>query len=157
MNYLIEEGGYFVNKLIDEIWQYSHYYGDMLFTSLRLHENEEDYAAILVLFNAMELICKSVRENYNQNFLQDLSDLKNNNILSEEDYHFLASKESGIRGIRNIMTHRNAYQYCLEGTDGKALPFAEPGTWTIVFESYAPRIIQILYEILNNSHWKNER
>jgi len=47
---------------------------------------------------------------------------KNNNILSEEDYHFLASKESGIRGIRNIMTHRNAYQYCLEGTDGKALP-----------------------------------
>jgi len=77
-----------VNKLIDEIWQYSHYYGDMLFTSLRLHENEEDYAAILVLFNAMELICKSVRENYNQNFLQDLSDLKNNNILSEEDYHF---------------------------------------------------------------------
>jgi len=57
-----------VNKLIDEIWQYSHYYGDMLFTSLRLHENEEDYAAILVLFNAMELICKSVRENYNQNF-----------------------------------------------------------------------------------------
>jgi hypothetical protein len=58
-----------VNKLIDDIWQYSHYYGDMLFTSLRLHDNEEDYAAILVLFNAMELICKSVRENYNQNFL----------------------------------------------------------------------------------------
>lgn len=58
-----------MNKLIDDIWQYSHYYGDMLFTSLRLHDNEEDYAAILVLFNAMELICKSVRENYNQNFL----------------------------------------------------------------------------------------
>jgi hypothetical protein len=79
---------------------------------------------------------------------------KKQNILSEEDYDFLASKESGIRGIRNIMTHRNAYQYCLEGTDGKALHFAEPGTWTIVFESYAPRIIQILYEIINNSHWK---
>ena len=70
--------------------------------------------------------------------------------------HTKKGKESGVRGIRNIMTHRNAYQYCLEGTDGKALPFAEPGTWTIVFESYAPRIIQILYEIINNSHWKIE-
>lgn len=114
--------------MIDEIWQYSHYYGDMLFTALRLHDDEEDYAAILVLFNAMELICKSVRENYNQNFLEDLSDLKNRNILAEENYEFLANKESGIRGIRNIMTHRYAYQYCLEDCDGKALPFAEVGT-----------------------------
>jgi hypothetical protein len=145
-----------VSGLIDEVWQYSHYYGDMLFTSLRLHDNEEDYAAILVLFNAMELICKSVRENYNQNFLEDLYELKRKNMLSEEDYEFLASKESGIRGIRNIMTHRNAYQYCLEDPDVKALSFAEPGTWTIIFESYAPRIVQILYEIINKSHWKTE-
>lgn len=145
-----------MGELIDKIWQYSRYYGDMLFTSLRLHDNEEDYAAILVLFNVMEVICKSVRENYNQNFLDDLLDLKNKNILSEEDYEFLASKESGIRGIRNIMTHRNAYQYCLEDPDGNALPFAEPGTWTIIFESYAPRIIQSLFEIINKSHWKTE-
>jgi hypothetical protein len=142
--------------MIDEIWQYSRYYGDMLFTALRLHDEEEDYAAILVLFNAMELICKSVRENYNQNFLEDLADLKNKNILLAEDYEFLSNKEYGIRGIRNIMTHRNAYQYCLEDSEGKALPLSEVGTWTILFESHAPRIIQILYEIINNSHWKIE-
>lgn len=121
----------------------------MLSTALRLHDGEEDYTAILVLFYAMELICKSVRENYNQNFLEDLSDLKNKNILSEEYYEFLANKESGIRGIRNIMTHRNAYQYCLEDPEGKALPLSEVGTWTMIFESYAPKIIQILYEIIN--------
>jgi len=132
------------------------YYGDMLSTSLRLHDGEEDYAAILVLFNAMELICKSVRENHNQNYLEDLSDLKNKNILSEEYYEFLANKESGIRGIRNIMTHRNAYQYCLEGPEDTALPLSEVGTWTVIFESYAPRIIQILYEIINNSRRKIE-
>lgn len=145
-----------MNEMIDEIWQYSHYYGDMLFTALRLHDDEEDYAAILVLFNTMELICKSVRENYNQNFLEDLSDLKDKNILTEENYEFLANKEYGIRGIRNIMTHRDAYQHCLEDSNGKALPFAEVGTWTIIFESYAPRIIKILYEVINNSHWKIE-
>lgn len=145
-----------MNEMIDEIWQYSHYYGDMLFTALRLHNDEEDYAAILVLFNALELICKSVRENYNQNFVEDLSDLMNRNILSEENYEFLVNKESGIRGIRNLMTHRNAYQYCLEDSNGNALPFAEVETWTIIFESYTPKIIQILYEIINNSQWKRE-
>jgi hypothetical protein len=142
--------------MMDEIWRYSRYYGDMLFTAFRLHAEKEDYAAILVLFNVMELICKSVRENYNQNFLEDLSDLKNRNILSEENYEFLANKESGIRGIRNIMTHRDAYQYYFENSEGKALPFAEMGTWGIVFDSFAPRIIQILHEIIDNSNWKNE-
>lgn len=48
----------------------------MLSTALRLNDEEEDYAAILVLFNAMELICKSARENFSQNFLEDLSGLK---------------------------------------------------------------------------------
>lgn len=145
-----------MNEMIDEIWQYSHYYGDMLSTALRLHDNEEDYAAILVLFNTMELICKSVRENYNKNFLEDLSYLKDKNILTEENYGFLANKEYGIRGIRNVMTHRDAYQHCLEDSNGMALPFAEVETWTIIFKNYAPRIIKILYEVINNSHWKIE-
>jgi hypothetical protein len=145
-----------MNDMIDGIWQYSRYYGDMIFTALRLHNDEEDYAAMLILFNVMELICKSVRGNYNQNFLEDLSDLKSKNILSEENYEFLANKESGIRGIRNIMTHRNAYQYCFEDSDGKALPFSEVETWNIIFESYGPKVIQMLYEIINNSHWKIE-
>lgn len=145
-----------MNDMIDGVWQYSRHYGDMLSTSLRLHDDEEDYAAILVLFNAIELICKSVRGNYNQSFYDDLSYLKKENILSEENYEFLSNKENGIRKIRNMITHRNAYQYCLEDSDGIALPFADSGTWTITFESYAPRIIQILYEIINNSHWKIE-
>lgn len=148
------KGRHFMDNIIDEIWQYSRYYGDMIVTSLRLHDEEEDYAAISVLFNALELICKSVRDNFNQNFLEDLSDLKYRNILSDKDYEFLANKEIGIRGIRNIMTHKNAYQYCLEDFEGKALPFSETGTWTLIFESYAPRIIRILYEIINKSSWK---
>lgn len=140
-----------MNNMLDGIWRHSRYYGDMLSTALRLHDYEEDYAAILVLFNAMELICKSVRGNYKQNFSEDLLDLKNKNILSEENYEFLDNKESGIRELRNIMAHRNAYQYCLEDSKGKALALSEVGTWTIIFESYASRIIQILNEIIDNS------
>lgn len=48
----------------------------MLFSVLCLHDDKEDSPSTLVLFNAMELICKSARENYEQNLLEYLSDLK---------------------------------------------------------------------------------
>src|SRR5699024_5937534 len=107
-----------MNKMMQEIWQYSRYYGDMLYTALRLHDNEEEYAATLVLYNALELLCKSVRGNYNQNFSHDLSNLRSKNLLSEDEYEFFSNNEYGIRGIRNKMMHRDAYQYYLEGSDG---------------------------------------
>lgn len=39
-------------NVIDEICPYSRYYGDMFTSSVRLHDDEEDYAAMKVLFNA---------------------------------------------------------------------------------------------------------
>mgnify|MGYP001226903357 CR=1 FL=1 len=140
-----------MDKMIQRIWQYSNYYGDMLATAVRLHNEGEDYAATLVLFNATELICKSVRENYNQNFSQDLSHLQKNGLLSEDDYEFLSNNEFGVRGIRNKMMHRDAYQFCLEDSEGIVLPFADDGTWEIIFDNYGPRIIKILYSIINES------
>ena len=134
---------------IDKIWQYSHYYGDMVSTAVRLHQAKEDYAAMMLLFNAMELIFKSVRENFSQNLGQDLSNLKDNDLLSEAEYSFLGSKENGLREIRNIMTHRNAYQYCFDDADGNALPFSEAGTWTVVYNYSAPIIIRILVDIID--------
>jgi hypothetical protein len=140
-----------MDKMIQRIWQYSNYYGDMLATAFRLHNEGEDYAATLVLFNATELFCKSVRENYNQNFSQDLSHLQKKGLLSEDDYEFLSNNEFGVRGIRNKMMHRDAYQFCLEDFKGIVLPFSDDGTWEIIFDNYGPRIIKILYSIINEN------
>lgn len=139
-------------ETVDKIWQYSHYYGDMVATAVRLHLAEEDYAAMLILFNVMELIFKSVRENYSQNITDDLEYLKSKKLLSENEYMFLNNKENGVRCIRNIMMHRNAYQYCLENEDGIALPFADAGTWIIVYNLYAPKIITILENVLDKAN-----
>lgn len=133
---------------IDDIWQYSRYYGDMIATSVRLHDNEEDYAAMMILFNALELIFKSVRENFKESFIADIEDLKNQGLLLEDDYRLLNDGENGMRKIRNIMTHRDAYQYVLEDADGYAMPFAEAGTWATVYELYAKKIIDIIVSIL---------
>ena len=134
--------------MLEYIWQYSKYYGDMLATTKRLYDDEEYYASIMILFNATELICKSVRDNYTGNFANDLKWLNEHGLLNDEDYSFLDGKENGIRSIRNIMMHRDAYQYCLESENGKALPFTESDTWQLVYDSYAPSIIEILSKLV---------
>lgn len=139
-------------KSIDKIWMHSHYYGDMVSTTIRLHQTGEDYAAVMILFNSMELILKSVRENFFENFFQDLADLKNKELLTQDEYSFLDDKENGIRKIRNIMTHRDAYQYCFDNQDGNVLPFSETETWTIVYNSYAPRIVRILANVIERKN-----
>lgn len=120
----------------------------MVATAERLHENEEDYAAMMILFNALELVFKSVRENFKERIIDDINDLKNQGLLSEQDYIFLNNGESGVRKIRNIMTHRDAYQYVFEDADGYAMSFADDGTWATIYELYAARIIDIIVGIL---------
>lgn len=137
----------FINE-INEIWLYSKYYGDMVATSLRLHDQEEDYAALLVLFNALELICKSVREDFTKNFNYDLEQLNLQNRITDKEYDYLCGSDSSVRKIRNIMTHRNAYEYCLEDTVGIAYPFSEASTWNIFYENNAGKIIKILCKII---------
>lgn len=95
---------------IECVWQYSRYYGDMLFTSLRLYDSGEGYSAIAILFNAVELIFKSFRENYEENFNQDIAVLTEAGLLTADEKDFFDNPQYGIRKIRNIMTHREAYQ-----------------------------------------------
>ena len=137
---------------IECVWQYSRYYGDMLFTSLRLYDSGEGYSATAILFNAVELIFKSFRENYEENFNQDIAALTEAGVLTADEKDFFDSPQYGIRKIRNIMTHREAYQYCLEDSNGKALPFVEADTWMLLYGNYSDRIIDIVYNALIRSN-----
>ena len=137
------------NKL-NSIWHYSHYYGDMLFSAKRLYDNEEPYAAVMILFNATELLLKSVRGNYSKTFSEDVETLVKQGILTVEEQKYL-NDEMGIKNIRNIMTHRNAYQYCLESLEGKAFMFSDPETWSIIFALHFDNIVEILYNAVNKS------
>lgn len=136
-----------MSDCIESVWLYSHYYGDMLFTSQRLYSLAEGYAAIIILFNTLELVFKSLRENFKGTFSEDVSDLYKKKLLTEEEQLFLIDDMVGIHKIRNCMTHRNAYQYCFEAPDGKALPFIEADTWMEIYNSVAP----MCFIILNNA------
>lgn len=132
---------------IERVWLYSHYYGDMLFTAQRLRESEESNAAFTILMNATELIFKSLRENFSQTFNQDIEYLRENGYLSDDEATFF--EVNSIREIRNIMAHRDAYQYCIESPNGKALPLVETSTWDELYDNCAPTVLAILHNAVS--------
>lgn len=147
---------YIMNDCIESVWLYSHYYGDMLFTAQRLYSSAEGYAAVTILFNTMELVFKSLREDFKGTFNQDVSDLCKKGLLTEEERSFLIDDTVGVHKIRNYMTHRNAYQYCFESPSGKALPFIEADTWMEIYDSIAPMCIRVLNNAVVRNRKSNE-
>lgn len=77
---------------IEQICLYSRYYGNMVSTAQRLYDNEEGYAVVVILFNATELIFKSICENFNDNFNKDIAALSKLGILTESEKTFLTAK-----------------------------------------------------------------
>ena len=144
-----------IKECIENVWLYSHYYGDMLFTAQRLNDANEGYAAVIILFNAAELIFKSLRENFKENFNQDISALCAAGILSEEEKKFFIDEEYGVHRIRNYMTHRNAYQFCFEAPNGKALPFIEADTWIEIYGNIAPVTMAFLSNAITRTRLQN--
>lgn len=133
---------------IDRIWLYSSFYGELLRISLQLHEEGNSYAVFLILFNVFELLCKSLKESDDGNVVSDVKWMLDNALITLEEEAFLNGQE-GIRKIRNIMTHRNLYEYYFEN-DGIVYSFADSETWDIVYANYTPQIIEIMYNAIVN-------
>ena len=134
---------------IDRIWVFSKFYGDLLFTAKKLNQDGESYAAFLLLFNVLELICKSLRESDNGNLMTDIEWLANNGLITADEMEFLSGSE-GIRKVRNIMTHRNPYAYFYQ-IEGVVYSFADKETWDYLYELFAPRTIKILRNAIDRS------
>lgn len=135
-----------MKSYFDRIWLYSNFYGEQLYTAEKLHEDGKSYAAFLVLFNVLELICKSLREADDGNVVADIKWLLENDLITVDEESFLNGPE-GIRKIRNIMTHRNLYEYYFE-SDGIVYSFADSDTWDVAYECYAHRVIEIIYNAI---------
>lgn len=132
----------------DTIWLYSKYYANIVASAKRLNEFGENYAAMVLLFNVFELIAKSVRETDKGNLQDDIKWLAENEFINEQDEIFLNDEQNGVRKIRNLMMHRDVYQYCIE-IDNVAYPFADDGTWAIMYNLLAERLIHIMATIVS--------
>lgn len=139
-----------MNDQIEGIWLFSKCYSDLIRTSCRLYNSGEWYAACLVLWNVTELVIKAALGDYGKNFNHDIECLRDHGIITEEEYNFFENSDFGIRKIRNIMAHRDAYEYALVDSHGITYKFSEDDTWRIIFEKNATTIVGILYHVVQN-------
>lgn len=134
----------------EAIWLYSHNYGELLMTVARLADAEEYYAAMLILFNAEELIIKAAIDDYSHNLVQDLKALLESKAIGNMEYYFLNNDDCGMRHIRNVISHKEMYDYYLvEICDGQELfcQFSEKDTWKDIYNLYSDIIFNILLHI----------
>lgn len=132
----------------DVIWLYSKYYANIVASAKRLNEMGENNPALVVLFNVFELVAKSVRETDKGNLKDDIKWLADNHFINEQDEDFLNNERNGVRKIRNLMMHRDVYQYCIE-INNVAYPFADDDTCEIMFNLLPARLIHIMATIVS--------
>lgn len=136
----------------DTIWLYSKYYANIVASAKRLNEIGENYAALVILLNVFELVAKSVRETDKKNLIDDIQWLAQNGFINKQDENFLNDEQIGVRKIRNLMMHRDVYQYCIE-IDNVAYPFADDATWEIMYNLLAERLIHIMAIIVSKKQF----
>jgi len=102
-------------QIIDYIWQYSRYYGNLLISCEELSKERElnGHASLIYLFNILENIIKSQIHDYDASFVKAINKLKSENFINEIEYQFLNNSDYGIRRIRNLFAHANLSKYNL--------------------------------------------
>ena len=130
-------------EAISYIYQYSKYYGNVLYECEELHKEERGVILINTFFNMVENIIKSVNEEYNDKFINSINKL--NKILSEKEISFLHE----IRGYRNDYAHDDLNFHFLE-IDGIAYNYAEDDTAILLYEMLSNMTYNILVKIIKN-------
>ncbi|MFW3380299.1 hypothetical protein [Aliarcobacter butzleri] len=147
---------YTKQEVIDYIWQYSRYYGDLLISCKKIAklENFNGHVTLIYLFNILENIIKSQVKNYELNFVHVINKLKEKNYSSEIEYDFLNNNEYGIRRIRNLLAHSNLSKYNIIFLfeDKKLLfPLTEDATCTKFYEYFSDILFNLMLKIISNN------
>ena len=147
---------YTKQEVIDYIWQYSRYYGDLLISCKKIAklENFNGHVTLIYLFNILENIIKSQVKNYELNFVHVINKLKEKNYISEIEYDFLNNNEYGIRRIRNLLAHSNLSKYIIIFLfeDKKLLfPLTEDATCTKFYEYFSDILFNLMLKIISNN------
>ncbi len=131
--------------VIEYIWIYSRFYGNNLSDCESQYRVGNGYTALILLFATVENICKSIIGNYDENFINVVSNLKVGGIITEEEEKFLSKNEISLRKIRNMFAHCNLIQLNIV-ENGIYYPLTEKDSCLFLYE----KISDITYNILLN-------
>lgn len=144
---------YSKGEVIDYIWQYSRYYGDLLGQSNLIYTEEIGaHSALINLFNLTEIILKSKIDNYNINLYGAVERLNSDGIINDVEAKFLNDKNTGMRGIRNKFSHANLskYNFRFEEEPNVLYPATEISTCEILYKKLSDIIYNIILKVVSS-------
>ena len=145
---------YTKQEVIDYVWQYSEYYGNLLISCEKIAklENFSGHATLIYLFNILENIAKSQIKKFDKiDFVDVIKKLKEKNHISEIECDFLNNKDYGIRRIRNLLAHSNLSKYNIVFLfeDTKLLfPLTEDSTCRKFYEYFSDILFNLMLKII---------
>jgi len=148
---------YTKQEVIDNIWQYSRYYGNLLISCEEIIkvENFSGHASLIYLFNILENIAKSQIKKFDGiDYISVINELKEKNYISKIEYDFLNNKNYGIRKIRNLLAHSNLSKYNIIFLfeDNKLLfPLTEDTTCAKFYECFSDILFNLMLKIISNN------
>lgn len=148
---------YTKGEVIDYLWQYSKYYGELLSYCDIISEEINPHSALINLFNITEIIFKSKVDNYEINFYGAIEKLRKEGYLTDKESNFLNDKIKGIRGYRNMFAHANLIKYNLifEDDPGILYPVTESSTCEKLFNIISPILYNLILKVAFNHLYSN--
>lgn len=148
---------YTKGEIIDYLWQYSKYYGNLLGDCNIISDEINPHSALINLFNITEMVFKSKLNNYEINFYGAIQELKKEGYLTKIESDFLNDKTKGIRGYRNKFAHANLIKYNLifEDEPGILYPITECSTCEKLFDIISPILYNLILKVAFNHLYSN--
>jgi len=148
---------YAKGEVIDYLWQYSKYYGELLGYCDIISEEINPHSALINLFNITEIVFKSKLDDYEINFYGAIEKLKEEGYLTNIESNFLNDKIKGIRGYRNMFAHANLIKYNLIFEDNPDIlyPITECSTCEKLFNIISPILYNLILKVAFNHLYSN--
>lgn len=134
-------------EVADYIWQYSHFHHSCLVQCENLFREEKGFSCVMVLFNCLENIAKSVANDYDSALYDVFKKLHSQKIITTKEYEFLNEGAFCIRKIRNLYAHTNiaAINFLGRFEDRETLcPLTENETSLMLYD----RISDIVFNLM---------
>ncbi|MGL5867981.1 hypothetical protein [Clostridium chrysemydis] len=140
---------YTKGEVVNYLWQYSKYYGNLLMYCDIISEDLNPHSALINLFNITEMVFKSKINDYDINLCGAINELKKQGYLTKIESEFLNDKTNGIRGYRNKFSHDNLIKYNLIFEDEPEIlyPITEYSTCEKFYNIISPIVYNLILKV----------
>lgn len=138
--------------IIDNVWQISKYHSQILYSCECLAKKEEGHAALILLFNILEMAANyAIFSDYVSDLRIVLDKCRDEKIINDVEFKFLNNDVNSIRKLRNILIHKNVAIYNVVFNCEKCnvlYPLDEATNNLTIYEKISKIIFNIIYKMI---------